>query len=90
MTGIYLKCDECGATIDGAEVTRDPPGQRPLHWSESPTLRREAAKLGWTQPEPGKDLCPECSKPPNAAMSRGPAPNQDNQGLPGPSARWQG
>lgn len=71
MTGIYLKCDRCGATIDGAEVTRDPPGQRPLHWSQSPTLRREAAAMGWTHPEPDKDLCPACSKTPNVRGEAG-------------------
>jgi hypothetical protein len=65
MTGIYLKCDNCGATIDGVEVTRDVPQQRPLLWSESHTLRMKAKELGWTEPFPDQDLCPSCSQSPS-------------------------
>lgn len=64
MPGIYIKCEKCGATIDGAEVTRDTPQQRPLHWSEAHTLRAKAKELGWTEPAKGEDLCPACSEKP--------------------------
>ena len=62
MTGIYLKCDKCGATLGGEEVTSD---QKGLHWSHFKRLQKAARDLGWTGPldrESNSDLCPECSK----------------------------
>ena len=62
MTGIYLKCDKCGATLGGEEVTRDRNG---LHWSHFKRLQEAARLLGWTgalDRDSNSDLCPECSK----------------------------
>lgn len=61
MTGIYLRCDKCGATLGGEQVTRH---ERGLHWSETSTLADEARRLGWTGAltrESNSDLCPACS-----------------------------
>lgn len=62
MTGIYLKCDKCGKTLGGEDVTT---AERGLHWSQWPQLQEAARKLGWTGPltrESNTDKCPECSK----------------------------
>lgn len=62
MTGIYLRCDKCGATLGGEEVTDASNG---LHWSQYSVLLDAARKLGWTGPltrQSNSDMCPECSK----------------------------
>jgi hypothetical protein len=71
MTGIYLKCDKCGKTLGGEEVTTK---ERGLHWGEWQTLKAAASQLGWTGPltiESNEDRCPECSKneTPNVKVS---------------------
>lgn len=60
MTGIYLKCNECGATLGGEQVTGP---ERPfgLHWSEHHTLRTRAAERGWrVDASNDEDYCPNC------------------------------
>lgn len=64
MPGIYLRCDSCGATLSGHEVSDKPRG---LHWSEAEKLREAARALGWTGPltrESNSDKCPACSARP--------------------------
>jgi hypothetical protein len=65
VTGVYIRCDGCGATIDGVEVTRPDP---PLSKFGGPTLIAMAAERGWTRrPESkrwardDKDWCPDCT-----------------------------
>lgn len=65
MTGIYLKCDECGNTFGGEEVEPKVNYPMGLHWSQSCLLKEEARKEGWTGAltrESNSDKCPECSK----------------------------
>jgi hypothetical protein len=60
MSGIYLRCDKCGATLSGEDVV---PGG--LHWSQCPKLQEAARERGWTGPltrESDSDLCPECTE----------------------------
>lgn len=62
MTGIYLRCDACGATLGGEQVSSARNG---LHWSHSPALVKAARELGWTGPlsrESNDDRCPRCSQ----------------------------
>lgn len=62
MTGIYLKCDTCGKTLGGEEVTFASQG---LHWSDTAQLQKAARELGWTGPltrDSNSDRCPECSR----------------------------
>ncbi len=64
MSGIYLKCDSCGATLGGEQVTTK---ERGLHWSEAHILKERALALGWTgdlDRDSTNDRCPECSKKP--------------------------
>jgi hypothetical protein len=65
VTGIYLKCDKCGATYDGRRDDQNPqsPRQGPYHWSNEAALYRDAEAIGWTRPSAGVDLCPQCSQP---------------------------
>lgn len=82
MTGIYLKCDKCGATLGGEEVTTATNG---LHWSHWPQLQAAARERGWTGPltrESDSDRCPECSK--------AETPNVKLNGERSESARTQG
>lgn len=59
MTGIYLQCEECIATIGGEEVCSDKLG---LHRSLHETLRALAWKRGWTTVDNKFDYCPTCSE----------------------------
>lgn len=59
MYGICLKCDRCGATIGGEQVTANP--QPPLGRWEWEKLRAAAAERGWKFRPPGYDYCPECA-----------------------------
>lgn len=62
MTGIYLRCDGCGATLGGEQVSPRPQG---LGWADEAALRARARELGWTGPltrSSGTDLCPGCSE----------------------------
>jgi hypothetical protein len=64
MTGIYIKCDSCGKTLGGEQVS---PKERGLHWSEAHILKEEALNLGWTgelDRSSTSDRCPECSSAP--------------------------
>lgn len=61
MPGICLKCDSCGATLGGEQVSTK---ERGLHWGEAHILQSEARKLGWTGPlsrESRSDKCQKCS-----------------------------
>lgn len=59
MTGIYLKCDHCGATLGGEQVNA---GVRGLTWSQGRQLRDASRDLGWTGDElRDADVCPACS-----------------------------
>lgn len=61
MYGIYLKCDQCGATIGGEDVTPKQQGIPTLNRREGAKLRELAAVLyGWSHPESDTDLCPQC------------------------------
>ena len=60
MHGIYLKCENCGATIGGEEVTPKQAGIPPLTWFERHKLRELAAERGWTHEPPDSDYCPAC------------------------------
>lgn len=44
-----LTCDGCGARYDK------------FHFRNIGGVRGMAKPLGWTNPKPGRDLCPECS-----------------------------
>lgn len=65
--GCYLKCEGCGATIDGAQVTANP--EPPLTRWQGGELRKRAAERGWmTTPAVGRyglrdddDWCPTCT-----------------------------
>ena len=68
--GCYLKCEGCGATIDGAQVTANP--EPPLTARQGAELRRRAALRGWTEAigkpppnavyfDPHEDWCPTCT-----------------------------
>lgn len=62
MTGIYLRCDTCGATLGGEEVERQK--ERGLSYGEWPKLQDAARQRGWTGPltrESNEDRCPLCS-----------------------------
>jgi hypothetical protein len=65
MTGIYLKCDKCGATLGGEQVT-DWSKPQGLHWSESPALAKAARERGWTGnlDRNGPSYCPQCTPVP--------------------------
>lgn len=61
MSGTYIKCDRCGATLSGAEVSNRPLG---LGHGQNHVLREAARKLGWTgefEYHSTNDLCPKCS-----------------------------
>ena len=60
MTGVYLKCNSCGKTLGGEEVTDATNG---LHWSQRGFLQRKAKEFGWTgeMNSNSYDLCPVCS-----------------------------
>jgi hypothetical protein len=61
MTGIYVRCDQCGNTLGGEQVSSAENG---LHWSESSILKQEAIKLGWSgdlDRNSIDDKCPVCS-----------------------------
>jgi hypothetical protein len=66
FTGIYLKCDSCGETLDGAQVAKNP--EKSVHKMENggAILREWARALGWKRSEQGldphywKDYCPMC------------------------------
>lgn len=66
MYGIYLECDQCGKTIGGEDVTPKMQGIPTLTRGQGRELRALAADRGWTHIAPEKDLCPDCSKAPNA------------------------
>lgn len=66
MYGIYLKCERCGKTIGGEDVTPKQQGIPTLTRRQGSKLRALAADLGWTHLAPDADLCPECSKMPSA------------------------
>jgi hypothetical protein len=58
MYGIYLKCESCGATLGGEQVS-DPP----LRTGEGAKLRAEAQARGWHCDRVwDEDLCPECAQ----------------------------
>lgn len=64
MTGIYLRCDKCGATLGGEEVDRS--SSRGLSYGEAHKLQEEARRRGWTGPltwDSNQDRCPKCSGP---------------------------
>jgi hypothetical protein len=63
VTGIYLQCDICKATLGGEQVTANP--DPPPGWFNQGILRDAARKLGWTGPlnsDSDSDRCPECSR----------------------------
>jgi hypothetical protein len=61
MTGIYIQCEQCDATLGGEQVTER--GTPTLSRSECARLREEAAKRGWRSEGDWiadiKDFCPE-------------------------------
>jgi hypothetical protein len=61
MYGIYLKCESCGKTIGGEEVTPRHRGAPTLGRFDGAKLRALAADRGWTHEEPDSDFCPACS-----------------------------
>lgn len=65
MYGIYLKCERCGKTIGGEDVTPKQQGIQTLKRWEGVRLRELAAERGWTHQPPDADPCPECSKTPS-------------------------
>ena len=65
MYGIYLKCEHCGATIGGEDVTPKQQGIPTLGRFEGAALRTLAAEHGWTHEAQDVDYCPPCSKTPN-------------------------
>jgi hypothetical protein len=62
MYGIYLKCEQCGKTIGGEEVTPKQQGIPPLTRWQRTELRLLAADRGWTHQPRDYDFCPDCSK----------------------------
>jgi hypothetical protein len=62
MYGIYLKCEHCGTTIGGEDVTPKQQGIPTLTRWQGRELRERAAQRGWTHEPPDGDLCPECSE----------------------------
>lgn len=66
--GIYVRCDTCGATLDGARINVGTEAER--IGADDAELAARARSLGWTGPlSRGRDgdACPECSR---AATSR--------------------
>lgn len=61
MYGIYLKCEHCGKTIGGENVTPTQQGIPTLTRWQGRELRERAAQRGWTHRPPDSDLCTECS-----------------------------
>lgn len=61
MYGIYLKCETCGATVGGEEVTPREQGVPTLTRWQGRELRDRAAQRGWTHSRPDSDFCPACS-----------------------------
>jgi hypothetical protein len=59
--GIYLQCDQCGATLGGEEVTRGT-GKPPLNQWDRELLRELAQGFGWTHKKPDSDYCKECTQ----------------------------
>jgi hypothetical protein len=58
--GCYLKCEGCGATIDGAQVTANP--EPPLTRWQGDELRKRAAERGWVSDRRADtDWCPACT-----------------------------
>lgn len=62
MYGIYLRCETCGKTIGGEDVTPKQKGFEPLGRSDGRKLRALAAERGWTHYPYDDDYCPECIK----------------------------
>lgn len=62
--GIYLKCDNCGDTLDAKRVNIGTFEER--IGSNEQELKQRALQLGWTgnldRSNIGNDYCPECSK----------------------------
>lgn len=62
MTGIYIKCEKCAATLGGEQVTPRQQGMRPLRRGDDDKLRAAAAALGWSAtgkwPQEVQDFCP--------------------------------
>lgn len=58
MYGIYLKCEVCGATLGGEQVTPAEQGIPTLtHW-QGRALREAAENRGWAFVPPDGDYCP--------------------------------
>lgn len=75
MTGIYLKCEACGATLGGEQVTANP-NMRGVDWGNAPVLVDAARKLGWTgsmTSQSNDDRCPACSRATPSAGAATPA-----------------
>lgn len=63
MYGIYLKCEGCGATIGGEDVTPKQQSIPTLTRFEGVRLRELAALRGWVSvADADKDYCPVCAK----------------------------
>lgn len=79
MTGVYLKCDECGSEL-GVESVPALKNINPT-WGNKRELQEYAREIGWTgpldhhwstpTPERGKDLCPTCALNPRDASGDG-------------------
>lgn len=61
MYGVYLKCDNCGKTIGGEDVTEKLQGIPTLTRFEGPKLRELAGIRGWAHALPDTDTCPICA-----------------------------
>jgi len=61
MYGIYLRCETCGKTLGGEDVTPKQQGIPTLTRHEGAKLRELASVVGWTHTPPDVDLCPACS-----------------------------
>lgn len=59
MYGIYLKCETCGKTIGGEDVTPKQQGIPTLTRWEGKKLRELAAERGWTSGESDTGYCPD-------------------------------
>lgn len=72
MTGIHIKCEKCGKTLGGEEVTPRQQGIRTLVRGDGYKLRELAAPLGWVHTPPNDDLCPGCASHNKPAYPNGP------------------